>query len=89
MLRRGGGEPGAVTFPANLFTKHLTGADAVPQKAKLVFYCKTSGFPMAFGFGAILDNEAVGDKSGISQMRSHPPSAWSITSSLRRGQAAA
>ncbi len=62
--------------PVNLFTKHLIVADAESQKAILVFLCKTIGFPMAFGFGAILDNEAVGDKSGISQMRSHPPSAW-------------
>ncbi len=68
-----GGEWGGV---CPIFTQHLTGADAVSQKAKLVFCCKSIGFPMVFGFGAILDNEAVGDKSGISQMRSHPPSAW-------------
>ncbi len=65
MLRESRGEPAlAYPPPSNLFTVYLAGADAVSQKAKLVFCCKTSGFPMAFGFGAILDNEAVGDKSG-------------------------
>ena len=41
--------------PVNLFTVHLAGADAVSQKAKRAVCRKTTGFPLVFGFGAILN----------------------------------
>ncbi len=32
MLRRGGGDPGGAHSPVNLFTKHLSGAEAVTKQ---------------------------------------------------------